>query len=178
MGVLIGLIIGIFFLPLIAVMIYLKIQLAKKVKPPKIPSDFQSFNEIQSNIEDCFKSANGWLNLVVLYLSSYYVFNIWSVCFSFLTFFVVSFENHAGKGDMFALSISLCAALSLLATVLNLVINPKDMFVRMNKSWNRAWVLVMNFKIDIINKTENEVISAVRKLQNDIMEISGNTEFV
>ena len=36
----------------------------------------------------------------------------------------------------------------------------------------------MNFKIDIINKTENEVISAVRKLQNDIMEISGNTEFV
>ena len=79
---------------------------------------------------------------------------------------------------MFALSISLCAALSLLATVLNLVINPKDMFVRMNKSWNRAWVLVMNFKIDIINKTENEVISAVRKLQNDIMEISGNTEFV
>ena len=172
MKVLVTLILLVLISPIVAVIIYAKIQLKKKIY---LAEEIKVSNEVKDNIERCFNSVNGWIYLTVFSLSLHYIFNIWAVCFSLLTFFVVSFS---GEEEYFSVAISICAIMSLFSTSLNLIIRPKDLFYQVNAAWEEAWFASTKFKLDIVGADEDTVKERLRKLQKTIVSLAQNVKFI
>lgn len=157
--------------PVIVICIYVHKQSQKKLECPKVLGISEA---LRQNIEDCFKRVNGWLDLEMLYMAVYYILNIWSVCFSLLTFIVIV----SNKVNVVVWIASLPAIASVLTATLNLIVRPKEMFLRANNSWNKAQTAAISFRLKIIGKSEDEIKIDINELHEKLSQISREMDFI
>lgn len=187
MEILVGIITLFVVVPIIGIILYIIVMLNKAKQFPLL--NFERFfdeknqtavKEIEQLTNKSIKGTKGWILLATLFMSIYYLLNIWSILFVLLNLFVVAYYNEFNLSlANIRFCIVLFSLLSATFTFLDNWLDSKEKSRTFHENWFKTSVIAKRFiaKVETINDFEllcNEVDNMISFMHESIK----NTKFL
>lgn len=171
MAIIIGIILAL-AIPIIGDTIYVFILYRRRFIVNK-PSDIVTFSlskkaeaKYTEELQRITRKVNGWLYTMIFYTSIYIAVGTWAITFPLLCFFSTSQ----------VVLISICSIAATVASSIMMFLTPKEQSQISGCAWKESSSYMSDFNIHLPSfKDEDELRTALSRLQNDVSEVSKKT---